>query len=283
MAIPIDDVTKRRLIYVKKLYLHGHEHIPYKTEFDRMIAIHHFDNAVELLLKCAVSRLGITPKRPLHVAFPNLWNLINERVPLPKKTEMFQLHKFRSDVQHWGMSPFSTEVVNRFDIYVSDFIRDVMKQIFGVDFEELFMSSLVKDEILGRILAIAEKAFVKGNYERCMRHTDAAFNLALRLQEEKFWIDSSSDLPEVDIEELVEAVTMLTLGIDYMRYAKYSSFSTRTKWNFDEQTIEYPRPLVEALGGGEEKFLEKKKAFFTRENALFNLNFVIDCILRWQM
>ena len=37
----MDEETRKRLIYVKRLYTHGHEHIPYGTEFDRMIAIHY--------------------------------------------------------------------------------------------------------------------------------------------------------------------------------------------------------------------------------------------------
>ena len=275
MASTIDDATKRRLIYVKKLYLHGHEHIPYQTEFDRMIAIHHFDNAVELLLKCAVSRLGITPKRPLYVSFPNLWNLINERVTLPKKTEMFQLHKFRSDVQHWGISPFSTEVVNRFDIYVSDFIREVMREIFGLDFEELFMSSLVKDKTLRKILTIAEKLFEKGDYEKSMRFADAAFNRALFQQREKFGLRTLS--MENTFQLLAEPVFILQLGIDYMKYNNY--IRLRTYWDEEEENISYPHPFWEEFGGGE----ESRNKMFSRENALFNLSFVLDCILRWHL
>jgi hypothetical protein len=142
------DATKRRLIYVKKLYLHGQEHIPYQTEFDRLIAIHHFDNAVELLLKCMATQFSATFKNPQSVKFPDLWNEVSEEYQkkigseLPKKTEMFQLHSLRCDVQHWGLSPFSSEVVNRFDVYVSDFVTQVMQDVFGIDFKELFMSAL---------------------------------------------------------------------------------------------------------------------------------------------
>ena len=281
MKNEIDNATKKRLMYVKKLYLHGHEHIPYETDFDRMIAIHHLDNAVELLLRCVVTKLGISFKRPLYVSFPELWDEINKRVPLPKKAVMLQLHNFRSNVQHWGISPFSTKAVNRYDIYVSDFIHEVMKEIFGIDFEELFMSSLVKEETLRKILTIAEKAFEKKNYEKCMRHADAAFDIALRRQEEKFGLRSSSDLPEVDIEELVDAVSVLMLGLDYMKFEKYSMFSTGTFWDSNEQNIKYSETL--ATYGLREEVEESEEKFFTRENSFFSLNFVLDCILHWHM
>ena len=279
MPADIDDATKRRLIYVKKLYLHGHEHIPYQTEFDRMIAIHHLDNAVELLLKCVATKYGISFKKPLFVPFPKLWDAIDQRFPLPKKTEMFQLHDFRSNVQHWGISPFSSEVVNRFDVYVLDFIREVLEQVFGLDFEELFMSSLVEDKTLRKILTVAEKAFERREYKKCMRFADAAFNRALWRQEEELGFRMA--LQRGPIERLAEEVTILKLGVDYRNYWKYNKIAPHAIWDEEEEDIEYPKPLSMIVGVERVKELEKK--MYSRENALFSLNFVLDCILRWHL
>ena len=169
----IDSVTKKRLVYVKKLYLHGREHVPKQTEFDRMIALHHFDNAIELLLKCVATKLNIAFKTRF-VNFPDLWDNVNQKVQLSKKTEIFQLHDLRSDVQHWGVAPFSSEVVDRFDVYVLDFIKEVLTKVFGLNFEELFMSSLVEDALLRKLLSIAESALEQKDYVKCMRYADAA-------------------------------------------------------------------------------------------------------------
>ena len=278
MPEEIDDATKRRLIYIKKLYLHGHEHIPYQTEFDRMIAIHHLDNAIELLLKCVATKLGIS-FRSQYVRFPELWNAINERTPLTKKTEIFKLHNFRSNVQHWGISPFSTEVVNRFDVYVSDFIREVMKQVFKTDFEELFMSSLVEDETLRKILTTAEKAFERGNYKKCIRFADAAFNRALQQQREesRFFVYSVKE----EIREIADIAYTLALGVNYIDYKKYKKFSPRAEWHEREQNVRYPVPFWETYDS--EKAKELKEKMYSRENALFNLNFVLECILKWHL
>jgi hypothetical protein len=112
----------------------------------------------------AVARaVGITFRNPLYVKFPDLWERVSEEYQrrrefeLPKKTEMFQLHNLRCDVQHWGLTPFSSEVVNRYDLYVADFVTQVMQDIFGIDFKELFMSSLIENATLRKILATAEK------------------------------------------------------------------------------------------------------------------------------
>jgi hypothetical protein len=274
MPSKTDDETKRRLVYVKKLYLHGHEHIPYQTEFDRMIAIHHFDNAIELLLKCVATKLGIDFKNPLFVSFPNLWDAISKKTPLPKKTEIFQLHDFRSNVQHWGISPFSSEVVNRFDVYVADFIREVTEQVFGLNFDQLFMSSLVEDETLRKILTIAEESFEKKNYAKCMRFADAAFNEALWRKQEELGFFLPSPKREF-LEEVIDKISILALGVDYLNYKKYMKYASGALWDDKEKNIRYARPLFE------DEELEKK--LYSRENALFAFNFALDCILRWHL
>lgn len=279
MPTKIDDATKRRLIYVKKLYLHGHEHISYQTEFDRMIAIHHLDNAVELLLRCVATKYGISFKKPLFVSFPKLWDAINQRFLLPKKTEIFQLHNLRSNIQHWGISPFSSEIVKRFDVYVSDFIREVLEQIFRLDFEELFMSSLIRDKTLRKILTIAEKAFEKRNYKKCMLYADAAFNQALRQQKEKFGFFIPYGKEEV-LEEIANTISILTLGIDYRDYKKFAQFAPHALWDENEEVVMYPHPLSEI---GHERIEELEKKQFSRENSFFSLNFVLNCILCWHL
>lgn len=280
MPVEIDDATKKRLIYVKKLYLHGREHIAYQTEFDRMIALHHLDNAVELLLRCVATRYGVTFRRSLFVTFPTLWDEVNQRFPLPKKTEMFRLHNFRSNVQHWGISPFSSEVVNRFEVYVSDFIREVLEQAFGLNFEELFMSSLVEDKTLRKILTIAEKAFEKGEYTKCVRFADAAFNEAFWEQRKNFGFFVPFGKKEF-LEETVDIVHILAMGIGYRDYRKYKNFAPRATWDDEKENIRYPRSLSEVFRGKGTDELEKEK--YSRENAVFSLNFVLDCLLRWHL
>jgi len=274
----IDDATKRRLIYVKKLYFHGHEHISHKTEFDRLIAIHHLDNAVELLLKCVATQLDISFSNR-HVTFPELLKKVNQKCILPKKTEILQLHDFRSNVQHLGLSPLSSEVVIRFDVYVSDFIREVMEQVFELNFEELFMSSLIEDVTLRKILKIAEVAFEKKDYKKCLLHTSAAFSHALELQrmQMRVYRPSIGD----PLGEIIEELTILKLGINYRNYLKYREFEPRAIWDEDQQTVLYPHSLSEVFGTRKNIELETKR--FSKQKALFCLNFVINCILSWKI
>lgn len=285
MSVIVDDASKRRLVYVKKLYLHGHEHILYQTEFDRLIAMHHFDNAVELLLKCIATQFGVTFHKP-YVSFPVLWERVSEEYQrrieseLPKETEMFQLHNLRCEVQHLGLSPFSSEVVTRFDVYVSDFVTQVMQDVFSIDFKELFMSSLVEDTMLRKILATAEKAFEEKDYTKCVRYADAAFNEALSMQREKFGFSLFS-VTEGAVEVLADIVLILALGIDYIEYAKYKKISPPPcgTWNKEKESVSYVPPFEEVFAK-QDTLLNK---LYSRETAFFSLDFVLNCILRWHL
>ncbi|MCW4015464.1 MAG: hypothetical protein NWF06_03760 [Candidatus Bathyarchaeota archaeon] len=279
MSTNIDYPTKRRLVYVKKLYFHAHEHISHQTEFDRMIAIHNLDNAVELLLKCVAIQKNIKLKKPLFIYFPELWKAIDRTIPLPKKTEMFQLHAFRNDVQHWGVSPLSSEFVTRFDVYVSDFIKAVLKQVFDIEFDELFMASLVEDTTLRKILTIAEEAFEKRDYKKCMLHAIAAFS---RAKWEHFdELNFRPPLMRELIDNLAEDVTILKLGIDYLTYRKYKKIAPSAYWDDEEENVKYARPIMAAFDEEEGRKVELK--MFSKEKALFTFNFVLNCILQWKL
>lgn len=262
-----DPATKKRLIYVKKLYIHAHEHIPMGTEFDRMIALHHFDNAVELLLKCTATKFNI-PFKNHFVNFPDLWEAVNAKSSLSKKTEMFQLHDLRSDVQHWGVAPFSTEIIERFDVYVLDFINEVLTKVFNIKFDELFLASLVEDPTLKKLLIKSESMLEKGDYLNCMRYSDAAFTQALWQKEKEFRVTASSRESDF-IHEMTDVLSIIALGIDYVKFYKHQKIDTRTTWNEEKQGIYYSQPF----------WVDSK--LYSKENAMFSFNFALECILQW--
>lgn len=283
MPEKVDDATKRRLLYVKRLYLHGHEHISLDTEFDRMIAIHHLDNAVELLLKCVATQYNISFKRPVRVVFSDLWGTVDQSVPLPKKAEMFRLHDLRCDVQHWGTSPFSSEAARRFDVYVLDFLENVVEQVFGMTFDELYMASLLEDGILKKLLTSAEKGFEERDYQRCMEFADAALHRALRQMDPSIsFLYTDNDEVDLALDEMREILTILALGINYSDYQKYEKTAPRTYFDEKEGGIMHARPLRFATTDDEEIERLKRKRF-SREHALSSLNFVLDNILRWHL
>lgn len=268
----IDTVTRKRLIYVKRLHMHGHEHIPYGTEFDRMIAIHHFDNAIELLLKCVATKYELSFGDPLRVTFPKLWNEVSKEYKrrqgseLPKKTEMFQLHRIRSDVQHWGISPISLEIVKDFDAYTLDFIQKILDSVFGLEYNELFMSSLIDDLKIRELLTDAERSFADEKWKEAITKVSIAFALASTKMRRRRGLPT---VPRILMgrEDVDERVDILALGLDIEKHRKFMENTPAVMLPLREE------PIIQWI----------RKLSFTRENTLFCLNFALDSILRWRL
>ncbi len=94
------DSEIRRLVLAKMLYLHGCTHASRKDDVSRMLAIHHFDSAVEMVLRCVATKRGIkSGKKTLY--FEDFLQKIDD---VPLKDQMSGLHKLRNAV-HKGMYP----------------------------------------------------------------------------------------------------------------------------------------------------------------------------------
>lgn len=159
----------RRLILAKMLYLHGCSHASREDTVSRMLAIHHFDNAIEMALRCAATKQGIqTEKKQLY--FEDLLQKINS---LPLKEQMRGLHRARNAVQHQGDIP-SMDTVTKYRSYAEDFLRVICRDVFRVPYEELFLSTLIEKENLRKQILRAEEAFGRGEFRLCIELCDDA-------------------------------------------------------------------------------------------------------------
>lgn len=168
-----EETEIRRLVLAKKLYLHGCSHASNKDEVSRMLAIHNFDNAVEIVLKCIVTKHQVKPSRK-YFYFEELLEKLKE---LPLKTQMRELHNIRNLVQHQGNIP-SGETVIKYKGYTEDFFRDVVKKEFDISYDKLYLSDLIESKKLKKKVLEAEKAFEKKEYKRCIELCDDALIVA---------------------------------------------------------------------------------------------------------
>lgn len=173
----------RRLVYAKGLFLHGHNHVVNGTELDRMIAIHNFDNSVELLIKCIPTFFQESISREDERVFERLWAVTDEILtrksaqPLPMKQDMLRLHDARNSAQHYGTIP-SPQDLQRYDIYGEDFLKAVLSTIFGIDYANLSMSLMISNQRIQPVLAESEKLLANGDYQGSMKATARAFAIA---------------------------------------------------------------------------------------------------------
>lgn len=248
--------------------MHAQEHASDGTEFDKMLAVLHFDNTIELLLKCVAASYD-TSFRGVFVKFPTLWNKVNEKYKekqgyeLPKKTEMFYLHTIRSDVQHWG-TPFSMEVIKDFDESTHNFVETILSSVFGLKYDELFLSSLIKDTRIRTLLTDAEKYFAAGKWKDSIKKVSHAFAHAKTKALKRRRLPAVPRI-RMGLEDVDERVGILALGLDIEKYNKFMKNNPSVMFPLRED------PVIQWWG----------KLSFTRENTLFCFNFALDSILRW--
>jgi len=301
----LNEAMQKRLVYVKALYVHGQEHARSEAEFDRMIALHHFDNAVELLLKCVATNENVHFGKLPNVTFTDLWSKVESKlsergISLPKRTEMQQLHELRGNIQHWGVASLSLDAVNRFQLYSGDFIQLTLKEVFSIEFEKLSLSLLIRDGKIRDLLARAELALAK-DLKESMKYSSAALSLAeekelarINLQfpilsfaltpDDKTKIQlmdpniaKASEILgqswEKEIKESLdrfeEVARLLVLGINISDYIKFKKVAPVVAW-FEGRIGCYQNLFGEEIGD------------FTNENAFFCFHFVLKQVFRWQ-
>ena len=192
---------------------------------------------------------------------------------------MFQLHNLRSDVQHWGVSKFSLEIVGRFDIYAQDFIEETIKSAFDIEYKNLFLGSLVGDIKIREFILSAEKNHAEGNWKDSVHKTAVAFAYGKREFLKKinlfrgFWTPPTMsalapwDAETKKIETLRESVEVLAMNLNFEKYQEFQD-KTPTVLVFGEENYD-----IQEIGEIE----------YNKENASFCINFAIDAILKWNL
>lgn len=272
----------RKLVLAKSLYLHGCNHASRTDSVSRMLAIHHFDNAIEMVLKGVATKQGIEPKKQ-YFYFDELLNRINE---LPLKEQMRNLHKVRNIVQHQGDIP-SVESIIKYKSYAEDFFKQIFGEIFNVSYAELYLSALIEDESLREQMLRAEEALGAENFKLCIELCDDVLTSATFEEADVFhsagmltgYWGASEELRTVLREDYLEKYREK----DYYELARelrgavlqWGQATTGMQF-LDEYRMAFlrHRQIVETLESLSDEEI--------KDNAEFSLNFVTSLILKWQ-
>lgn len=277
----------RRLVLAKKLYLHGCGHASAKDEVSRMLAIHHFDNAIEIVLKCVATNCGgVSSSRQEH-RFKDLWNeIVQQGMDLPLKDQAFSLHDLRNLIQHQGDIP-SVEAVIKYKGYVEDFFKKVCSEIFNVPYEKLYLSQLIKNEKLREQVLEAEAAFEKGEFKQCIELCDEALTSASFEEADIFrtagmltgYSGASEEFKEVinkDYPEKYKEKEFYELAKELSKAILQLGLAATGMQFLDEYRMDFLKhsQIIETLEDLTGKEL--------KDSAEFSLNFVTNLILKWQ-
>ncbi len=277
----------KKLILAKGIFLHGCTHATAKDEVSRCLAIHHFDFAVEMVLKSIAVKKNILTSSRRDLDFKKLWSKITEKgIDLPLRMRMFDLHDLRNLIQHAGTVP-SLEDVTNFKGYVESFLEQVVKNEFSVAFDELSLACLIHNPKLKKLLQEAESLFKEGKYKECISMCDEALIRATFEIGDIFskagmltgYFGASDELKKVlskdyaekyKGKEFYEAIKELSRAILQVGQA---STGMQFLDEFRAKFLKF-RELINALDRRTDEEL--------KEDAQFSLDFVTTLLLKWQ-
>jgi hypothetical protein len=148
------ETEKMRLILTKGLFLRGCVYADESNKISRMVAIHLFDNSVEMALKIIASKRGISPDGK-YFFFEELLR----KIPcLPPKNDITNLHEQRNIIQHSGDIPDS-ETVTKYKGHARDFLVVITESEFGLSFDKLSMAFMIEDSKLRGLVENAYSSF----------------------------------------------------------------------------------------------------------------------------
>ncbi len=249
-----------------------------------MLAILHFDNTVEMILRTIATIENINPSRKKqHLEFPDLVRLIDN---LPLKEQIESMHRMRNGIQHQGDVP-SIESVVKYKGYTGDFVRKMCTDRFKISYDEVFLSQLIFNKNLRNKVTDAEKAFEKGNYRSCITQCAEVFSSVVFDETELFlaageltgYWGASSELKEVmrdDYAERYRSESFYGLAKE-LRGAILQWGQAATSMQFlGEHRMDFLRHMQIV------KNLDKFSESDLEDRAQFSLDFAIAVILEWQ-
>ena len=156
------ELDMRVLILIKAMYLRGCAFTRNKDEISRMLAVHIFDNVVEIGLKLLAKAKEIAPKKDRWEFYDLLKKAYTDGV---FKDQVSALHKQRNSVHHAGDIP-AIETIIKYQTHVEDFLKDIYAKKFNVTYEELSLASLIVNTELQNLFRQAEQSFEKEEYNK---------------------------------------------------------------------------------------------------------------------
>ncbi|WP_135852650.1 hypothetical protein [Halorussus salinus] len=294
----LNKTTIERLSFNKYLVRMGEEQAQ-EPQPMAATAILSFHDAVELFLQHAAEYLNSHRAGKSHVNFMEYWEIIGNELPdeqeLGQKPAMRRLNDSRVNLKHQGTRPNSADIQS-FSVAVRDFFEENTPKVFGIEYTDISMVSLVEYDSTRETLQQAKEYLADGQRKEAIKELAIAydnlfFEYNQRMQEEfgyqPFSIDdsvgispSSRDMREFgrDMEKFVErvnssidaiedAIQVLSLGIDYRRYSKFDSLTPR---------------VLRSIGGGVDVPDLPDEVEITEDDVEFCLDFVIETAIELQ-
>lgn len=237
-----DSNIMKMLIRASQFIEHARVHAQSGTDFDNMISIHNLDNAMEYMIRILIRHLEIEEKTGKTINTCELAQLIGEVSKFLKDNnapalsyvqEIKMIRELRNMVQHAMINP-QADIMTYLD-YGDSFFDKSLQKYFGINREELKVSTLVEDDFLKEKLKKAETFIFENKYLDAIVEVRDAFDYAKFIYTYglKFKAWSAPALTEIKkshdnlyrlIHDMDETIQLNSLNIDMNKYAHYSEY-----------------------------------------------------------
>ncbi|MBN2330242.1 MAG: hypothetical protein JXC85_00330 [Candidatus Aenigmarchaeota archaeon] len=293
------DLILRRLAFIKYLFnqANGQALLAEPMNTSSLLTFH---DAIELFLQLSAEKFNIKKE---ELSFMNCWDKLKvelEKVgksELTQKESMRRLNRARVDLKHHGIMPSKADT-DGFKVLSSTFFEENCKNVFDVDIKDISLVELVTYPKVKEHLLNARSDHKKSNHIGTLENLAIAFELLIkdyektkknRFGESPFFfgkdmtflssfslnIDRSNKLSEfVDnvkgsIESIRRAVKILSFGIDYRKYVRFSILT----------------PNTISIPGRDEPVITpkiRKDVSISKEDFEYCFNFVIESAIKLQ-
>ena len=279
----IGETDLKILVLAKAMFVRGCDFAQNKDEISRMLAIHTFDNVVEMILNLVAEDDKLS-KDGRKINFHNL--LDASGLDGTTKNQLSGLHDQRNPVQHHADIP-DHETIIKYRAYTEDFLKMILKDRFNLLYEDISLALLIKNNALSELVKSAEKTFLEKDYKEVMNLCEevlikATFSVGDIFRKAGLltaYFKGGDDFGEVIKDNYAERYK----GKDYYEFAKQISkaflqlgqATTAMQFFIDHRIafLEHRRRVENLATIPEAKLKEETGA---------SLDFVINLILKWQ-
>lgn len=287
------EILIKRLSLIKYLYQIGIEQTR-QSETIAAFSILSLHDSIEMFLKLLSEHLKMNSDK---YSFIDYWNNIPT---LTLKESMRNLNARRVNIKHKGLLPSKADIeISR--VNATDFFEQNTITQFGIEFKDISLFSLIQYKNVREHLETSQKALDENKMEDSIENSAIAFDeliysyennksgyynnspfyfgrdlrflssfhlgigRGVRDSEGKKMADFIDRVKE-SLEEIQNAIKILSFGIDYKKFAKFKLLT----------------PIVTRTMNGEHfaEVWDKKK--WTKENCQYCIDFVFECSIKLQ-
>jgi hypothetical protein len=287
----LPQIVLRRLLLSKEFYFNAVCESELASELERMMAVHNFHIAIEILVKTVLLHHEIRGEKTLNIDFETMLTEIDKHpvfkdkgVKVPYRQEIRNLNQYRNLVQHHAMVP-ERSVMDDFRVFTRRFIEKSMPLYFGVSFAEVSRFEFIHNPLLKKLASNAYAKMQAGEFEQSICLSAALF------------VYGSSSITDFLPDEGANSAFFATSGLREFRdltsaiekthdrirdSEKFTALVASGLKLADIKRFKSKTPHINLAIYGHPWFHARQDAVYEQQDAEWVLEYSVACILLWQ-